>query len=139
MPAARRNAMAPLQVNGDLMGTETRGAEAPVLILTKNAFEALDISDYLMRRGLDPVLSETKIEQCSAFFDDSLPPPRLVFFAFPLSDPAARDWLYTALSKKWPVILVNGDTTEPELQSLPMLSRPFKTSHLDAVMEMVSE
>ncbi len=121
------------------MGTETRGADAPVLILTKNAFEALDISDYLMRRGLDNILSETKIEHSSAFFDDSLPPPRLVFFAFPLSDPAARDWLFTALSKNWSVILVNGDTKEPELQSLPMLTRPFKTSHLDAVMQMISE
>ncbi|WP_264210620.1 hypothetical protein [Leisingera thetidis] len=121
------------------MGTGTRGAEAPVLILTKNAFEAVDISDYLMRRGLDAVLSETKIEQCAAFLNDGLPPPRLVFFAFPLSDPAARDWLFTALSKNWRIILVNGDTAEPELQSLPMLTRPFKTSHLDAVMQMVGE
>lgn len=121
------------------MGIDTRRAEAPVLILTKNAFEALDISDYLTRRGLKNILSRSEIEQCSAFFDDGLPPPRLVFFAFPLSEPAARDWLFTALSKSWPVILVNGDTKEPELQSLPMLTRPFKTSHLDAVMQMAGE
>lgn len=121
------------------MGSETDGAEAPVLILTKNAFEAVDISDYLMRRGLRTVLSETKIELCARFFDDGLPPPRLVFFAFPLSDPAARDWLFTALSKNWRIILVNGETSEPELQAVPMLTRPFKTAHLDAVMDLAGE
>ncbi|WP_241477406.1 hypothetical protein [Leisingera sp. ANG-S5] len=125
--------------NGGHMGSETQGAEAPVLILTNNAFEAVDISDYLTRRGLNAILTESKVEHCTGFLEDGLPPPRLVFFAFPLSNSAARDWLTDALSKKWRVILVNGDTAEPELKALPMLTRPFKTAHLDAVMEMVGE
>lgn len=121
------------------MGSKTDGAEAPILIFTNNAFEAVDISDYLMRRGLNTVLSESKIEHCAGYLDDSLPPPRLVFFAFPLSIPAARDWLFTALSKNWRIILVNGETTEPELQALPMITRPFKTSHLDDAMRLIGE
>ncbi|MBY6065643.1 hypothetical protein KUW17_02750 [Leisingera aquaemixtae] len=121
------------------MGTETTGAEAPILILTGNTLEAVDITDYLMRRGLDNVISATKIELCTAFLDDRTPPPRLVFFAFSLSDPAARDWLLTARAKGWRIILVNGESTEPELQDLPMLTRPFSTSHLDAVMILAGE
>ncbi|MEW2913624.1 hypothetical protein [Leisingera sp. JC11] len=121
------------------MGTEPSGANAPILILTENTFEAVDISDYLMRRGLDDIISETKIELCEAFLDDRAPTPRLVFFAFPLRDPAARNWLLAARDKGWRIILVNGKTTDPDLRNLPMLTRPFATAHLDAIMGQVGE
>lgn len=121
------------------MGTITAGAEAPILILSGNALEAVDITDYLVRRGMDNILSATKIELCATFLDDRTPTPRLVFFAFHLSDPAARDWLLTARAKGWRIILVNGESTDPELQDLPMLTRPFSTNHLDAVMKLAGE
>ncbi|NVK14316.1 MAG: hypothetical protein HWE35_09060 [Rhodobacteraceae bacterium] len=119
------------------MGTEPSGADAPILILTENAFEALDISDYLARRGLGSVVSETKIEHCGTFLDDCAQPPRLVFFAFSLGVPAARNWLLAARDRGWRIILVNGKTTDPDVKGLPMLTRPFATSHLDAVMDQI--
>ncbi|OBY27283.1 hypothetical protein [Leisingera sp. JC1] len=121
------------------MGTEPSSADAPILILTENTFEALDINDYLMRRGLDNIVSETKIERCDTFLDDSTPPPRLVFFAFSLGVPAARNWVLAARDKGWRIILVNGKTTDPDVKGLPMLTRPFATAHLDAVMEQIGD
>ncbi len=121
------------------MGTESRSADAPILILTENTFESLDISDYLMRRGQAKIVSETKIEHCDTFLEDGAPPPRLVFFAFSLGVPAARNWLLAARDRGWRIILVNGKTTDPDVKGLPMLTRPFSTAHLDAVMDQIGK
>ncbi|UWQ43815.1 hypothetical protein K3718_20690 (plasmid) [Leisingera aquaemixtae] len=120
------------------MSTTAAGAQTPVLILTPNALEAADISDYLLRRGYPAVSTETRLDGLAAALDYAAQ-PHLVFFGFPLSVPAARDWLQSAMAKEWRLILINGDTTEPELRSLPMLSRPFATPHLDAAMQLLGE
>lgn len=121
------------------MSTKAVGANAPVLILTPHALEAADISDYLLRRGYPAVSSETRLGGLGNPLEFTARAPHMVFFGFPLSDPAARDWLRSAMATEWRIILINGDTTEPELQSLPMLSRPFTSQHLDAVMQRLGE
>lgn len=121
------------------MSTKAAGAQTPVLILTPNALEAADISDYLLRRGYPAVSTETRLGGLAAALDYASQPPHLVFFGFPLSNPAARDWLQSAMAKEWRLILINGDTAEPGLRSLPMLSRPFATPHLDAAMQLAGE
>ena len=121
------------------MTTKAAHAQTPALILTPHALEAADISDYLLRRGYPAVITETRLDGLAAALDSSARPPHLVFFGFPISNPDARDWLQSAMAKEWRIILIHGDTTEPELQSLPMLSRPFATPHLDAAMLLLGE
>lgn len=121
------------------MSTKAAGVNAPVLILTPHALEAADISDYLLRRGYPAVSSETRLDGLANPLEFTARVPHMVFFGFPLSDPEARDWLQSAMATEWRIILINGDTTEPELKALPMLSRPFATPHLDTVMQLLGE
>ncbi|MDC0737847.1 hypothetical protein N6L24_06130 [Cognatishimia sp. SS12] len=121
------------------MNTHEVGVNAPVVVLSPNALELADVSDYLLRRGFPIVISETRLDGLAARLSTATDKPRLVFFAFPLEAAGARDWLMSAINKGWRIVLINGDTTEPELQSLPMLSRPFDTPHLDALMKDIGE
>lgn len=117
------------------MSTTAERAAQPILILTPNAMEAADISDYLLRRGYQTVVSELQLDGVVSPKDEAAKAPQLVFFGFQINQTGARSWLDAALARGWPVVLVNGDTTEPEYQRLLMLSRPFDTPHLDAIMD----
>ncbi|NIZ12090.1 hypothetical protein [Phaeobacter sp. HF9A] len=121
------------------MSTTAERAAQPILILTPHAMEAADISDYLIRRGYPIVISELQLNGIMSPMEDTTMPPPVVFFGFQVNQTAARQWLDAALARDWPVVLVNGDTTEAEYQGLLMLSRPFDTAHLDAIMDRLEQ
>lgn len=114
---------------------KTMGADdAPVLILSPNALEAADIGDFLLRRGCPGVITETRLNSASSPLNYLAHAPKLVFFAFPLNANESKDWVKSALAKDWQIILINGDNTDPDFQSLRMISRPFSSSQLEAAL-----